>query len=212
MKRPISHRIKEANADPAFTTFDNLVNSPENKRFSMRIHHILLVFILVSTISCQSSQTEVKDVSFDTSKDLTDHKEISTSDTVPVIGNEQVPEGPDSNFIKRKADEGIDFFATGTEPFWSIDMDFEKQFSFRTMDGFILNTPPSEALKNKNPNVSRYSARVEAGEIMITILKKECINAMSGAKSPYEVSIRVKSSNEKDFTDYKGCGQYTDAH
>jgi uncharacterized membrane protein len=41
------------------------------------------------------------------------------------------------------------------------------------------------------------------------IHKKECIDAMSGEKSPYEVTVRVKSSREKKFTDYKGCGRYT---
>ena len=175
----------------------------------MRIHPFLIVFMLISAISCQGPRPEVNEVLVDTTKDLTDHTEIPPTDTLPGLGTEGSPEGPDSNFIRRKLDMGIDFFATGTEPFWSIDMDFEKQFSFHTMDGFMLNTPATEKMKGGNPNVSRYNAITEAGEIIIMIHKKECINAMSGEKSPYEVTVRVKSSLEKDFTDYTGCGRYT---
>ena len=176
----------------------------------MRIHHILGVFVLISVISCQSPQPEEKEVLFDSTKNLTDQTAEPATDSSPdTLINNNKPEGPDSNFIKKKSDAGIDFFATGTEPFWSLDMDFEKQFSFKTMDDFTLNTPSTEPMKSKNPNIIRYRAVVESGEIIISIQKKECINQMSGFKSPYEVIIRAKSSGEKDFTEYKGCGRYT---
>jgi uncharacterized membrane protein len=176
----------------------------------MRIHHILGVFVLIFVISCQSPQPEEKEVLFDSTKNLTDQTSVPAPDTSPdTIINNIKTEGPDSNFIQRKRDQGIDFFATGTEPFWSIDMDFEKQFSFKTMDDFTLNTPSTDPMRSKNPNIIRYRASVESGEIIISIQKKECINQMSGFKSPYEVIIRAKSSVEKDFTEYKGCGRYT---
>jgi len=209
MKRPISHGIHVAALISHPIRLNDLVNSLENEGFFMRIHPFLIVFMLIFAISCQEPQPEVKEALADSAEDLTVHTEIPPKDTLPGFGTEGRPEGPDSNFIRRKLDKGIDFFAAGTEPFWSIDLDFEKQFSFNNMDGFILNTPATEKMKGGNPNVSRYKATTEAGEIIIIIIKKECIDAMSGEKSPYEVTVRVKSSVEKDFTDYKGCGRYT---
>ncbi len=176
----------------------------------MCIRHILTCFLLLSVISCGSPEPEEKEVKFDSTKELTDHTRVESNDTITgSMGAENKPEEPDSNFIKRKKDSGIDFFATGTEPFWSVDLDFEKQFSFKTMDGFTLNTPSTTELKKSNPKLKRYRAAVDSGEIIITILEKECTNAMSGATSPYEVTVRVKSSADKDFKDYKGCGRYT---
>lgn len=178
----------------------------------MRIHQILKAFILISMISCQSLQPEEKESLSDGTKELTQNSTFSTLDTTTtVIENEGNAEGPDSNFIHRKLEKGIDFYATGTEPFWSLDLDFENLFAFSNMDGFKLNTPATEKMKSRNPTATRYSIKVESGEMVIVIVKKECINAMSGLKSPYEVTVRVKSSVDADFKDYKGCGRYTSA-
>jgi uncharacterized membrane protein len=88
-------------------------------------------------------------------------------------------------------------------------MDFEKQFTFTAIDGFTLITPSTQELKSKKKNLKLYRSQSDAGEILITLLKKECINSMSGAKSTYQVSIRVKATSDKDFIDYQGCGRFT---
>lgn len=178
----------------------------------MRIHHILMGFILISVISCQPPQPEEKEVSFDSTKDLTDHTEVAKPDTtVDSLKMAVQPEGPDSNFVKRKRDTGIDFFGSGNEPFWSVDLDFEREFSFKTMDDGLFRLEAVEKMKGGNPDLSRYHATSDSGEIIINILQKECINDMSGYKSPYEVTIRLKRAKDKDFKEYRGCGQYTKA-
>jgi len=187
-----------------------LVNSIENKGFFMRIHRILTVFTLISLFSCQSPQPEEKEVLFDSTKNLTDKTAVPTPDTSSdTIVNNIKPEAPDSNFIKRKHDQGIDFVASGTEPFWCLDMDLEKQFSFKTIDDFTLNTPAVDPLRNANAKITRYRSLVESGGMTILIEKKECTNQMSGFKSPYEVTVKVKSSSDQDYKEYKGCGRYT---
>jgi uncharacterized membrane protein len=176
----------------------------------MRIHRILTVFLLISVISCQSPQPEEKEVLFDTAKNLTDQTAVPPTDTSSdTIINNNTPEGPDSNFIQRKHDQGIDFIASGTEPFWSLDMDFERQFSFKSFDDFTLNTPSVDPLKTTNTKIARYRSLGESGGMIILIEKKDCVNQMSGFKSPYEVTVRVKSSSDQDFKEYKGCGRYT---
>jgi uncharacterized membrane protein len=175
----------------------------------MRIHHILTVFILISGFSCQSPQPEEKEVLFDSAKNLTDQTAVPIPDTSSDTIVNITPEGPDSNFIKRKHDNGIEFIATGTEPFWSLDMDFEKQFSFKSFDDFTLNTPSVDPPKTTNTKITRYRSLSESGGMIILIERKECVNQMSGFKSPYEVTVRVKSSADQNFKEFKGCGRYT---
>lgn len=178
----------------------------------MRIHPVLAGFILISLISCQSPKPEEKEVLFDSAKALTDQIKVVTSDTIAdSINKENLPEGPDSNFIRHKQEAGIDFFASGTEPFWSADLDLEKELSFKTIGDSTFKAQTLEKMKGDNLNMTRYHATGDSGEIIITILKKDCINAMSGYKSPYEVTIRLKQTNKKDFKEYMGCGQYTKA-
>ena len=175
----------------------------------MPFRAISAAFLLFSFISCQSSQPEVKEVLHYTTVKIADTTSAiaDTLDLRPGMGI--TPEGPDSNFIRKKLDKGIDFFAAGNEPFWSLDMDFEKQFTFTAIDGFTLITPSTQELKSKKKNLKLYRSQSDAGEILITLLKKECINSMSGAKSTYQVSIRVKATSDKDFIDYQGCGRFT---
>ncbi len=177
----------------------------------MLIRHILPVFCLFLMFSCQSPEAEIKEVLHDTTLEITDSFTTIADSLRTALKTEGSPEAPDSNFINKKKNNGIDFFASGTEPFWSLDMDMVKDFSFRTADNFVLNAPATSAMPSKNKNITRYRAQVESGEIIITIQKKECINAMSGAKSPYEVHIKVKHGIDKDFRDFAGCGQYTSA-
>ena len=175
----------------------------------MPFRAISAAFLLFSFISCQSSQPEVKEVLHDTTVKIADTTSAiaDTLDLRPGMGI--TPEGPDSNFIRKKLDKGIDFFAAGNEPFWSLDMDFEKQFTFTAIDGFTLVTPSTQEVKSKKKNIKLYRSQTEAGEIVISLLKKECINSMSGAKSTYQVTVRVKATNDKDFIDYQGCGRFT---
>jgi len=192
-----------------FSAAEYFVISIENKPFFMAFRAISAVFFLFLIISCQSPQPEVKEVLHDTTVKIADSTSI-VSDTVD-LGSAagSTPEGPDSNFIRKKLVKGIDFFAAGNEPFWSLDMDFEKQFTFTAIGGFTLVTSAVAESKSKKKNIHLYRSQTEAGEMLITLLEKECINSMSGAKSTYQVSVRVKATNDKDFIDYNGCGRYT---
>ncbi len=38
-----------------------------------------------------------------------------------------------TKFIQKKASQGIDFYALGNEPFWSLDMDLDKEFQFKKL-------------------------------------------------------------------------------
>ncbi|MDZ7614777.1 MAG: hypothetical protein U5K51_14555 [Flavobacteriaceae bacterium] len=53
---------------------------------------------------------------------------------------------PNPNFVIKKFEEGIDFYASGNEPFWNLDMDFEKGIRFTTIDGLVYNSPAQKNL------------------------------------------------------------------
>ncbi len=103
---------------------------------------------------------------------------------------------------------GIDFTASGNEPFWSLEIDFNKSMHFKTPGGFEITTPVPEGVKAMDANVTRYAAKTEQGLLTVQIAKQECINDMSGKKSDYKITVDVKSNTDKNFTTYKGCGNY----
>lgn len=103
---------------------------------------------------------------------------------------------------------GIDFKATGNEPFWSLEINFDKSMHFNTLNGIDIITPVPEGVKAMDANVTRYRAQTEQGELIVQIAKQECTNDMSGKKSDYSVTVNYKRNNDKDYQNYKGCGAY----
>ena len=110
--------------------------------------------------------------------------------------------------LQKKWQEGIDFYAFGNEPFWSLDMDFEKTFHFKNLDGLEFNVPTVEPVKAMDANVSRYRSVTDSAEIIIQLNHTECIDNMNGQKFDYSVSIDIKSGEKTEYTSYKGCGNY----
>ena len=82
----------------------------------------------------------------------------------------------------------------------------------KTLNGFEITTPVPEGIKAADSNVIRYRAVTAEGELIVQIAKHECINDMSGKKSDYSVSIDVKNNTDKNYTNYKGCGEYLSGH
>ncbi len=103
---------------------------------------------------------------------------------------------------------GIDFTASGNEPFWSLEIDFDKYMHFKIPGRFEITTPVPEDVKAKDANVTRYAAKTEQGLLTVQIAKQECTNDMSGKKSDYKITVDVKGNTDKNYTTYKGCGNY----
>ncbi len=121
---------------------------------------------------------------------------------------ESVPEGADSSFLGKKRGMGIDFYAIGQEPGWSLDMDTAKIYRFRTMEGHEINTPPVAGTISNDGKVISYYASVEMGKMYITITKEPCTDVMSGEPFSCRVQVRVKRGIDKDFKTYNGCGRF----
>jgi len=108
-----------------------------------------------------------------------------------------------------KLEQGIDFKAQGNEPFWSLEIDFDKAMRFTSLSHpEKLSTPVPEPAQMMDAPGERYRAVTEAGELIVTILKDSCADTMSGEKFPYKVRVNAKLTTDTDYTDYEGCGRY----
>ena len=142
------------------------------------------------------------------------HKDASTikdlegvkneTDTKPV---EEVVE-INSNYYQEKFMNGIDFFARGNEPNWTLAIDFEKSMDFATMDDIKVNTPAVEGIKAPGSDITLYSKKTENGELVITVIKENCKDNMSGEKFTYKVRVEAKGVNDKNYKTFEGCGKF----
>ncbi|MBX0334517.1 copper resistance protein NlpE N-terminal domain-containing protein [Pontibacter sp. HSC-14F20] len=118
----------------------------------------------------------------------------------------QNPEEPEDNpsLWREKYERGIDFAATGNEPFWSLEIDLEKMIEFKALDeenGSVL-TPVPAAEKLEGAEGIVYKVQTVSGNLEIRLVKETCVNTMSGRKFPYTVTVL------KNDMEYKGCGMY----
>lgn len=162
---------------------------------------VKIVFLVVSAFvlgSCSNSSKDSKGVE---AKQLL-HSPIESSLMIYSTTEQN------DDFQMKLWKKGIDFYARGNEPFWALDMDFDKGFYFKTLNGIEINTQPVEATKAMDANVVRYFAETESGTLIISILEEECNDTMSDEVFPNKIKIEFKSSNEEVFQIHEGCGRY----
>lgn len=123
---------------------------------------------------------------------------ITATDTVSTLS--PIPER-----WKQKASEGIDFIATGNEPFWSLEIDEEKFIRYTTPEGVELTTPPVNAV-NVDDATKLYKAETDTGKIELRVTNKMCINDMSGDSLAYTVDLTIKLKKDKTPRVLHGCG------
>lgn len=159
-------------------------------------------------MSCnQDEKTSEKNVSANNDSSLSKEKE-NFEDTTLNKDKKNVADTSGLDFKSKKFRQGIDFMASGNEPFWSLEIDFSKFIHFKTLNGLEITTPVPDPVKAADANVVRYSAKTEQGSLIIQLAKQECINDMSGEKSDYKITIDAKNNTDKNSIVYKGCGQY----
>ena len=106
---------------------------------------------------------------------------------------------------------GVDFLATGSEPFWSLELTSQGQMRFRTVaggDSLLLPLPAFDQAQDAPAPVLRYRALAGAGELTVTIAQRACTNSMSGEVLPYTVTVRVRTAAQPNYREFAGCGRY----
>ena len=103
--------------------------------------------------------------------------------------------------LKEKAAAGIDLWAVGSEPGWSLEMDRQKTIFFQNMEGDSVRLPVPRPRPNTD-TLRVYTAKTEKAEFILTIRHRACTDDMSGFMRPYTVEVQFKEKN------YRGCGEY----
>lgn len=114
---------------------------------------------------------------------------------------------PDSTMLhpdrfRDKFEEGIDFIASGTEPFWGLEIDLDQFMRFATLGGDSIKTPPAAGEPMAAANAIRYQAQTAACTLRVVVFNQPCTNGISGEELPKKVEVTL---NDKR---YSGCGRY----
>lgn len=97
-------------------------------------------------------------------------------------------------------DDGIDFIASGNEPFWSVQIDFHGELKYRTPE--TDQTVPVPELRDED-DVKILQAELDSGSMVISIKNNFCRDTMSGFLFTHTVSVQF--NGEREIT---GCGRY----
>jgi heat shock protein HslJ/uncharacterized membrane protein len=142
------------------------------------------------------------------------HKDPSTVKDIKEVGEikdvQPVKEvvKTNSSSYQEKFLNGVDFIAIGSEPNWTLELDLEKSMNFATMDDIKINTPAVEGIKAQDADVTLYRAKTESGELVITVIREDCQDNMSGERFTYKVRVEAKNSTDKNYKTFEGCGKY----
>lgn len=134
--------------------------------------------------------------------------ELAGQYQLQLVKSRNAAEVQQTDLNRKKWNEGIDFYASGNEPDWSLDMDLEKGFTFRLQDGTVVTTPPVESVRVKDTNATRYQVVTDSHQLIIRIYDEKCTDSMSGEKFPNAVRVLWLQGTEKDFRTFNGCGKY----
>jgi heat shock protein HslJ len=99
-------------------------------------------------------------------------------------------------------EQGIDFHAADNEPSWSLNIDFDKMMTFKTLNGDSITTPVPQMQADTATKARVWNAEVESGSLVVELYPSGCLDDMSGEVFNYRVNV---SHGDKTYT---GCGSY----
>lgn len=105
--------------------------------------------------------------------------------------------------------KGVDFLASGKEPFWSVEIAFNKKIKFTTLSGMdTITVPVADLIAVDSLPIVNYKGSSRQGEILVTIERKDCEDDSNGIAKHYAVHVSVKRPSVGTYAEFKGCGEY----
>ncbi len=105
-------------------------------------------------------------------------------------------------------DTETDFKARGNEPFWNLEIDFERYLIFTTMEGEEIRTDDLDINKAQDAPVSRIRGIIGNSSILVTIREQQCHDSMSDEVFRNIVRVEVMNEGNMDYEVYEGCGEF----
>jgi len=152
---------------------------------------LTLLFFILTFASCKKSQNKKADSNKLKARDQV----VKSQDTLNEL---------ETKLLKK----GINFYARGHEPSWSLDMDFERHYHFKTLNGEEMYVPNVSGEKAMDANMTRFYAHVEKGKLIITLNKEPCQDSMADKTFDFSVNVQFKYGIDDDFKEFNGCGRF----
>lgn len=95
---------------------------------------------------------------------------------------------------------GIDFRASGNEPFWSLDIDFDKMMRFEVLDGDSLQVAVPGMTQDTASKARLLQTKAASDSLTVALYPTGCIDSMSGQLFTHRVEVRLGDKT------YRGCG------
>lgn len=109
----------------------------------------------------------------------------------------------------QEEDMTVYFKATGNEPFWGLKIGKDKTVFTSLIEGKEnLSFSSVEPVRAADSNIKMYTLSNSTTHLLITIQQMNCQDSMSGAVSPYKVTVVIKNNLGDDFKKVTGCGTY----
>jgi len=115
---------------------------------------------------------------------------------------------PEVQFLKKKWDEGIVFYANGHAASWTLDMKQSDSLIFKAPDGVTYEFPLTKALPSIDPNITEYRTYSDKAEIMLQLVQKQCEDTLHDNKLSYQVKLTFKQVDKKESEIFQGCGAF----
>ena len=152
---------------------------------------LLLLCLLIVLGSCKKQPNEKKEIDKFEKEVTVDEKQGGVSD-----------------FETKLMKEGVNFYARGHEPSWSLDMDFDRQYHFKSINGEEMYVPNVPGEKAMDANMTRFYAHVEKGKLIVTLSKEPCQDSMADKVFDYSVNVQFKYGIDDEFKEFNGCGSF----
>jgi len=151
---------------------------------------------------------------------------VSVSHAFSGVDSEPVEGG---DLYLRKWQEGIRFYALGTEPFWALDWKNGGGWIFQTSEGEVINLGETDPVYQADSGLTRYSFQTKSHLVRATLKDEPCADGMSGAPFDLTVVLTIQLAGDRSNSGtksgatgglsggsssgetrlYYGCGSFT---
>jgi heat shock protein HslJ/uncharacterized membrane protein len=108
----------------------------------------------------------------------------------------------------QKWQDGVDFYATGHEPSWSLDLGVDRSLRFEVRDGPSIVGPVDPGHRTADADVVRYHAAAKSGTLTVEVLAGDCPDPTTDAVLTHRVRVALEGPGVDDERRYEGCGRY----
>lgn len=115
----------------------------------------------------------------------------------------EIPKSSNDVQSKTMLQDGVDFFATGSQPTnWQLTINYDDTVRFKADDGLALKFAYNQLKKEISTEKTVYSVKLKAGNVAINILEKICTVPTIREVFMKEVTVTFNSIT------YDGCGKF----